>query len=77
MNHQLTAAESALQKMLNWCDKGHAWQPTIMIGSVQYSRCTSLAACGSGVRKMRSKPLIGFCQLRHHFRTPETEQEVL
>ena len=77
MNEHRTAAELALPQVVNLCDQGHTWQPTIIVGYFQCLQCNAFAACRICVSKVRGKPLVGVCQQHRHLRTPETEQEVL
>ena len=77
MNEQRTSAGLALETMVDTCYQGHAWQPTIILGYFQCSRCSALAACHSCVSNLRGQPLVGVCQQHQHLGTPETRQEVL
>lgn len=76
-NQQFTFAEHPLQRHTPSCGQGHDWQPTIIIGYFQCTRCSKLAACKVCVSKVRGKAMIGYCQAHQRLRTPETEQEVL
>jgi hypothetical protein len=76
-NQQHTFAEGACSCNAPSCGQGHDWQPTIIIGYFQCTRCSKLAACKFCVSKVRGKAVIGYCQAHQHMRAPEMEQEVL
>ncbi len=77
MNYQGTFAGPVVETMAQACEPGHTWQPTIIIGYFQCSRCSTLAACHLCVSKVRGKPLLGVCQQHQHLSIPTTQQEVL
>jgi hypothetical protein len=76
-NQQYTFAERALQEHAPSCGQGHDWQPTIIMGYFQCTRCSKLAACRVCVSKVRGKAMIGYCQAHQDPRNPEMAQEAL
>ncbi len=62
---------------VNTCIQGHDWQPTIIIGYFQCTRCQKLAACQACVSKVRGRTLVGYCRAHKSLRSAETTQEVL
>ena len=77
MNEPLTSAVPIVETMVNPCDQGHEWQPTIILGYFHCSRCSTVAACRICVSKIRGKPLVGVCQQHQYLGAPTTGQEVL
>ncbi len=76
-NQQHACAEQIVQEQASSCRQGHDWQPTIIIGYFQCTRCSKLAACKACVSTVRGRALVGYCQRHQYLRTPDSEQEVL